>query len=535
MFFAVANNSWAGKEPLPSIYHLLSTNPSTPPPPVTYTLTITSAGTGAGTTTGAGTYASGTIQAMTAAAATGSSFDGWSGNADCTDGSVTMDTDKNCIATFTTSSPPSSVIGVDMAMCNSAQLSGTLRFVSLTGNDATGNGTINQPYRTLQKALEYVNAHAVGAETIVLRGGTYVEPVENAGRIRVPNVTIRSYPGEWAIIDRSAQPDDIGIYFDVDADNGSLQCLEAKGGFYVVATETRWDWGDPADRTGASHILLENVKLHSSARDVVKIKPQCDDITIRHCEIHHSGVELPTTDCNAEGIDNVNGDRMLVSYTHIHDICSTGVYFKGGATDGIVERNLIENTGFAGIILGFDTSPEYFDLTTNPEYYENIRGIARYNLTRNTGGAGIALYASKDAQVYQNTLINGARIYHSPIYFGITYQDWETSAGRPANINPTLHHNIVVQETVTNMPMIAIRYSDDLGGLSGLSGNMTINDNCYYQAGGASSFNDRRTDWTGDFNAWKPHINGDTYSFETNPNLDADFKPQNSDCVGKGF
>ncbi len=431
--------------------------------------------------------------------------------------------------------PSSEIIGVDMAMCNSAQLSGTLRFVSLTGNDTTGAGTLANPFRTLQKAVEYVNANATTAETIVLRDGSYSEP--GNFRIRVPNITIRSYPGEWAVVDRSGQTDEygMGIYFYVGSDGGSLRCLEVKGGFYVVSTETKWDWGDPADRAGVSHILLENVKLHSSKRDVVKIKPQCDDITIRHCEIHHSGVGLPVGDCNAEGIDNVNGDRMLVSYTHIHDTCSTGVYFKGGATDGIVEHNLIENTGAAGIILGFDTSPEYFDLTTNPDYYENIRGIARYNLTKNTGWAGIALYASKDAQVYQNTIINGASIYHSPIYFGITYQDWEPGAGRPANINPNIHHNIVVQETVTTAPIIAIRYSDDLGGLSGLSGSMTINNNCYYQAGGASSFEDRRSDWTGNFSAWKSHISGDTQSYETNPNLDANFKPQNSLCAGKGF
>jgi hypothetical protein len=93
-----------------------------------------------------------------------------------------------------------------------------------------------------------------------------------------------------------------------------------------------------------------------------------------------------------------------------------------------------------------------------------------------------------------------------------------------------------VQETVTGMPMIAIRYSDDLGGLSGLYGPMTINSNCYYQAGGSSSFADRRPpDWTGNFSAWKSHISGDAQSYETNPNLDANFKPQNSNCVGKGM
>ena len=38
---------------------------------------------------------------LTAVADPGSTFDGWSGDADCADGSVTMDTAKSCIATFT--------------------------------------------------------------------------------------------------------------------------------------------------------------------------------------------------------------------------------------------------------------------------------------------------------------------------------------------------------------------------------------------------------------------------------------------------
>jgi hypothetical protein len=84
------------------------------PPPVNPNLSITKAGTGAGTVTSSPAgincgadcsepYTSGTVVTLTAAPATGSTFAGWSGDTDCTDGSVTMNASKTCTATFNTS------------------------------------------------------------------------------------------------------------------------------------------------------------------------------------------------------------------------------------------------------------------------------------------------------------------------------------------------------------------------------------------------------------------------------------------------
>ncbi|MCL1817068.1 MAG: right-handed parallel beta-helix repeat-containing protein, partial [Clostridiales bacterium] len=413
-------------------------------------------------------------------------------------------------------------------------------YVSPTGNDSTANGSIGAPYKSINTAL----AAAHSGDTIILRGGTYREGINV--RIRIPNITIKSRQGEWAVIDltvyNTGHNEDSGVYFDVGSSGGKLQNVEVKGGFYAVCMETKWDWGQ-ADRSGASNIIIEDCILHDSRYDVVKVKPNCDNITIRYNEIYNSGQAFSGSshngEENAEGIDNVNGNNMTVQNNYIHDIISNAIYAKGGARDAIIENNWIELAYGAGIMVGFDASPEFFDLTVNPQYYENIRGIVRNNLIISTGWEGIGLYAAKDAQIYNNTLVNvdnGGR-YHSAIYFGVTLQDWESYAGRPASVNPQIHHNIVCQPASFTRQMIEIRYANDLGGLSALAGNPIMNDNCYFVAGRNAAFTDNRPGnimQNASFSAWQSHINGDAGSLEADPALDANYMPTNPLCYGMG-
>ena len=415
-------------------------------------------------------------------------------------------------------------------------------YVSPEGNDITATGSIGAPYKSINTAL----ANAEPGNTIILRGGTYREGINV--RVRIPNITIKSRKGEWAVIDLTTYnpgaEEDSGVYFDTDASGGKLQSVEVKGGFYAVALETKWGWHGDDDYVAASDIIIEDCKLHSSRYDVVKVKPNCNNVTIRYNEIYNSGQAYKAPfygEDNAEGIDNVQGNNMIVQNNYIHDICSNAIYAKGGATDVLIENNIIERAYGGGILVGFDTSPDWFDLDTNPEYYENIRGVVRNNLIINTGWEGIGLYASKDAQIYNNTLVNVSNgLYHSAIYFGIATQDWDDDAGRPANINPTIRHNIVSQPASIVHPMIEIRFDDNdqLGLLSGLEGNPTMNNNCYYIAGKSARFKDNRPGSileNAGLSAWKAHIGGETGSIEVDPSLNSNYMPSNAQCAGMGI
>ena len=399
----------------------------------------------------------------------------------------------------------------------------TSLFVSTAGSDDIGDGTLTNPFRTISYALTV----AEPGDEIVLRGSPaladnrYAEDV----RIREPHITLRSQTGEWAIIACPVDDEEIAIcvYFDVGSSGSRLQRVEVIGGYYYgIKFETRWDWGEP-DRSGASNILIEDVKVHDTGNAAIKITPGCDDITIRRAELYNTGLTIRPD--SAEGIDNVNGDRMVVQDSYVHDTGGEGVYFKGGAIDCVVERSRIENTGGGGVFAGFDTSPEFFDLTVNPAYYESIRGVVRNNLIRNTQYAGIGLYAAQDAQIWNNTLIDTAQAAHSPIYFGLTFQDWAEEAGRPPSVNPIIQNNLVYQPADAAATCVSIRHSDELGGMNALAGMATLDHNLYFHEGSACLFTDGRPASPleeGTLQQWQAHIAGESHSLIAAPQLASD-------------
>src|SRR5690606_6320270 len=341
-------------------------------------------------------------------------------------------------------------------------------FVSTAGNDSTGTGTLQKPFRTIRHAA--AGSVSSAGDTITIRGPSGNRTYSECEVRLRHRLVLRSHPGERAHI-QCGNTSDVAVRIDVNASGSRVAGLEISGGYYGVMLMTNWEQGGPSSAHGARNVVLEDLLIHDTGRDGIKVTPKSDHATIRRVEIHTTGVGYPpgTPDDskNADGIDNVNGSGMVVEDSYIHDTATTGLYFKGGAADVVIQRNRIEDTGDAGILVGFDTSPEFFDLQLNPGYYEAIRGTVRNNYVRNTGYAGIGMYASMDSLVANNTIVNAARKGHAPLYFGVTFQDWDPAAGRPANRNPMLRNNLVVQD---GGRCVEIRYSSELGGLSGLSG-----------------------------------------------------------------
>jgi parallel beta-helix repeat protein len=393
-------------------------------------------------------------------------------------------------------------------------------FVSSSGNDVSGTGTLALPYRTLRHVLEPANALVQAGDIVTLRGsasGTFYDADEYRLRVRL---TLRSFAGEWAILRCPITVlDGICLQIDPDASGSVVSRLEIQGGtIYSVFLQTDWEQDANPGGSGATDVLLEDCKLHGSGRDVVKVTPKSQRLHVRRCEIYNSGTSYapgtPLDDKNAEGIDNVNADGMIVEDSYIHDIATSCLYFKGGAHNALIQRNRLENCGLGGVLVGFDTSPEFFDLQLNPGYFEALSSTVINNIIRNTDYAGIGLYASQGSKIYNNTLIDTARIGHAALYFGVTLQDFEPQALRPANQQVSLQNNIVRQ---SHDRCLSIRFANELGGLSGLLGSPGSNYNYYARSTGSCQFRDARPGAPlaqGTLAQWRAAQNVDAMSLE---------------------
>lgn len=404
-------------------------------------------------------------------------------------------------------------LGVLCATLCCTTVTATTWYVAPNGNDQH-SGAVDAPFKTIPAAI----AAAAPGDVIELRKGTYAS---QEIRIGISNLTIRSYPGEWAVIVAPTDVEDIASciwYDDPTVTGGLLERLEIVGGYYYgVSFETNWDWG-VTPKKGASNITLRGCKIHDTGRDCIKIKPACNGIQIIGCELYNSGVGISNRPSNggpnAEGIDNVNGDSMVVSNCYIHHISTSGVYVKGGAKDCIVEENLVYIVGEGGILLGFYTDAEFFDQDgSNPAYYECQYSLARNNMVYNTGGAGIGFFAARNCSAYHNTVVTASDQFHAPLYFS-PGEIWinTTTTLRPPCLNLQVYNNIFIDRGGTGDEDLTVQIRK--GALSGVN---QINYNIYNKSAGFAKFDDG-VSWPHlDFSQWRVKTGFDILGKETNP------------------
>jgi hypothetical protein len=365
--------------------------------------------------------------------------------------------------------------------------------VAKTGNDNNA-GTIAQPLATPAKALDIASP----GDTIYLRAGRYA--IDHFLWADKANLTIASHPGEKAAIvagveENSKTPPSVMI---IVANQVTLLNLEIEGGsYYGVKVDLD---KEPASRG----VTIRNCYIHGSGRDCIKTF-NADNLLIEDCEIGPSGLRDPS---NAEGIDSIGSVGVTIRNCYVHDTATTGIYLKGGAREGLVERNRVEHCRGAGILLGQDTDEEYMRDKTR---YECLNSVARNNIIADIQAAGIGTYSGSNIRFENNTVYEAAK--QSQAGFYVVVNSREVPAQKIAFKN-----NIVVVSS--HRPVVFLFH---------LSDHLESDFNIYF---GNRLFRresktlNRLDDWS--FPQWKKSLQLDEHSLFTDPLLDEEklYKPR---------
>jgi hypothetical protein len=151
------------------------------------------------------------------------------------------------------------------------------------------------------------------------------------------------------------------------------------------------------------------------------------------------------------------------------------------------------------------------------------------NLIVNTQHAGIGLWGAKDAQVYNNTVINGGQAEHGGLFFNTT-DVWidDNNSARVGSQNVRVQDNTFVQSANQDLAMVRVREN-------ALTGNNVIDNNFYYDPNGVVFLDDNLDwqEWT--LAQWKAQTFRDLHSFDVDPKLNATYHLQaNSPCINAG-
>ena len=142
-------------------------------------------------------------------------------------------------------------------------------FVSLTGNNTTGNGTITAPYRGVVKAVSVMAA----GDTLILRGGRYTTQAENSGAnwgapgctAALP-CTVRAMQGEVVIIDGRG--------------------WTSSGALFATPTGNHLLTPPYGDDPQAGHWRFVGLRVEEMPRFVFWMQSQNDDVHLKAIRIH---------------------------------------------------------------------------------------------------------------------------------------------------------------------------------------------------------------------------------------------------------
>jgi len=241
-------------------------------------------------------------------------------------------------------------------------------YVSTSGSDSNP-GTLTAPWRTVQKALNTVQA----GQTAYVRAGTYSQNLlmSRAGTAVAP-ITVRNYPGERPVLrPGTGATDNMPLQLGSGAAYVRFQGLTIEGATGPSTTNV-YAWGN------AHNIELSQCELRNSQRQGFFSEATTSSIQLLGCYIHDNGGSGPIQlDHNVymEGQFHLIADCLIKNAPN-----GFGVQIYPSSDHVIVTENTIVGALRDGIIVGSDgaTTTSNLTLTNNVVAFNGRYGISTY-------------------------------------------------------------------------------------------------------------------------------------------------------------
>jgi hypothetical protein len=278
--------------------------------------------------------------------------------------------------------------------------------VATTGNDATGDGTSGNPYKTIVKGASV----AAAGECVRVHQGTYAETATitfaNDGAQNTPIVLVSADGKGKAVIDGAGNT--AGPAIEVNKKYVVIDGFEIKNtpqtvGLHVV----RFD-GQNAD--GCEGSVLRNSKI-TGGFSQLKIYQRTKGVTVENNEFYGKSGNVPMSLTGASGL------VFRANYCHDWDSGQDGsIQLAGGSTGARFEKNLFQDVAtFAATLSLGDNCGSTCD--NDPNHYAAVNAVARNNVFIRTVRA-VELLGCNTCSVLSNTIIDAGLNYNNVFRLG---------------------------------------------------------------------------------------------------------------------
>jgi hypothetical protein len=279
-----------------------------------------------------------------------------------------------------------------------------IRHVSITGIDASGDGSATNPFRTIARAARNMSpGTAIYVHAGTHRGGTFLTGVQGT---EAQPIWIMGAPGEARPV---IQGGGEALHL-TDPRYVILQNLEILGtadnGINVD------DGGEFANPEAARFVVFRDLDIHDTGKrpsgvaDCLKLAG-LNNFFVLGSSFARCGNGTPSA---AVGVGGVGVHRGRVSFNRFLSNGYGGLQVKGGSHDIEITSNVFRDTGWRGVNMGGSTGPALFRPPLSPSTlnYEAARIRVLANVFEGSEAAA-SFTGCLDCEFSHNTVVNPSK------------------------------------------------------------------------------------------------------------------------------